>query len=208
MDLGFEIQKTNLGIRIRILKIRSASISRQNGQIWLFWPKFGQKWIFSSKLRKHVEIRVSILKIPCMPTFRQNGQLWTFGPKFRQKWILGQNFKNLNLDSESASLIYFAYQFSDKTDNFEFLGPNLPQNGFCGQNFKNQSLDSESASWNSFEYQFSDKTDNFEFLGPNFLKLNFGVKFSKIQVLIRNQHLQYTTCANFESKWTTFNFLA
>ena len=36
------------------------------------------------------------------------------------------------------------HQFSDKTNNFEFLGSNLPKNGFWGRNFKNLSLDSES----------------------------------------------------------------
>ena len=36
MELGFKIQKINLGIRIRILKIPNVSIFRQNGQIWLF----------------------------------------------------------------------------------------------------------------------------------------------------------------------------
>ena len=51
MDLGFKIQKTNLVIRIRMLKILSVPILKQNGQIRPFWPKFGQKWIFSSKLR-------------------------------------------------------------------------------------------------------------------------------------------------------------
>ena len=32
-------------------------------------------------------------------------------------------------------------QFSDKTNNFEFLGPNLPKNGIWGRNFKNLILD-------------------------------------------------------------------
>ena len=54
MDIAFKIQKTNLGIRIRILKIPSVPIFKQNGQIWPFWPRFGQKWIFSSKLRKQM----------------------------------------------------------------------------------------------------------------------------------------------------------
>ena len=45
MDLAFKIQKTNLGIRIHILKIPSVPIFKQNGQIWLFWPKFAQKGI-------------------------------------------------------------------------------------------------------------------------------------------------------------------
>ena len=70
------------------------------------------------------------------------------------------------------------YQFSDKTDNFEFLGPNLPKNGFWRQNFKNLNLDLESASVRYYVYQFSDKTDNFEFLGPNSPKMDFGVGIS------------------------------
>ena len=48
------------------------------------------------------------------------------------------------MEQESASLRYHVYQFSGKTNNFEFLGPNLPKNGFLGRNFKNLSLDSES----------------------------------------------------------------
>ena len=54
MDLGFKIQETDLVIRIRILKIPSVPIFKQNGQKWTFWPKFDQKWIFSSKLRKEM----------------------------------------------------------------------------------------------------------------------------------------------------------
>ena len=40
--LGFEIQKTNVGIRISILEIPCVPIFRQNGQLWIFWPKFGE----------------------------------------------------------------------------------------------------------------------------------------------------------------------
>ena len=43
MDLGFKIQKTNLLVRIRILKIPSVPIFKQNEQIWPFKLKFGQK---------------------------------------------------------------------------------------------------------------------------------------------------------------------
>ena len=63
------------------------------------------------------------------------------------------------------------HQFSDKTDNFEFLGPNLPKNGFWGQNFKNLSLDSESAPPIYHVCQFSVKMDNFYFFDLNLLKL-------------------------------------
>ena len=72
------------------------------------------------------------------------------------------------------------YEFSDKTDNFDFLGPNLPKNGFWGQNFKNVSLDSESASLRYYVYQFSGIRDNFEFLDPNLPKSKFlGSEFQK-----------------------------
>ena len=54
-----------------------------------------------------------------------------------------RNFKNLSLDSESASLRYYVHQFSYRTDNFDFLAPNLPKIGFWCRNFENQSLDSE-----------------------------------------------------------------
>ena len=58
------------------------------------------------------------------------------GPDFPKNRFWGQNFKNLSLDSESASLRHYVYQCLDKTDNFEFLGPNLPKNEFWGQDFK------------------------------------------------------------------------
>ena len=68
-------------------------------------------------------------------------------------------------------------QFSDKTDNFDFLSPNLLKNGFLGQNFKNQSLDLESASPRYHVSQFSVKMDNFEFFGLNLGKLPNYVQY-------------------------------
>ena len=58
MDLGFEIQKTNFRIRIRILEIPCVPIFRPSEQIWLFWPKFAQKFVqkldFGLKFRKQM----------------------------------------------------------------------------------------------------------------------------------------------------------
>ena len=72
------------------------------------------------------------------------------------------------------------YQFSDKTNNFDFFGPNLPKNEFWSQNFKNLSLDLESSSVRYLVYQFLDKTNNFEFLDPNLPKNGFlGTEFQK-----------------------------
>ena len=55
-------------------------------------------------------------------------------------------------------------------------------------------------------HQFSDKTENFEFWAQIFPKKYFGVGISKLYVWIRNQHLQYTMYANFQSKVITSDF--
>ena len=67
--------------------------------------------------KNNVGIRISILEIPCVPIFRQNEQIC---PNLPKNQFRGQNFKNLSLDSESASLRHNVHQFSDKMDNFEF----------------------------------------------------------------------------------------
>ena len=144
-------------------------IFRQNGKLWLFWPKFAQKWILGSEFWKtKCGCRISSSKIPCVPISKQNKQLRLFWPKFAQKnWFCGQNFKNLSPESESVSPRYHLGQFSDKTDNFNFLSPNWPKNWFWGWNFEILSLDLESAPPIYHECQFSGKRDNFEIFGLN-----------------------------------------
>ena len=46
-------------------------------------------------------------------------------PNLPKDGFWGKNFKNLNLDSESAHTKYHVNQFSVKMDNFEFFGLNL-----------------------------------------------------------------------------------
>ena len=43
MDLGSEFQKSKSGFGICILEILYVPIFRQNGQLWIFGPKFAQK---------------------------------------------------------------------------------------------------------------------------------------------------------------------
>ena len=45
MDLGLEIQKTNVTIRISILEITCIPIFRQSERLRLFQPIFALKWI-------------------------------------------------------------------------------------------------------------------------------------------------------------------
>ena len=51
MDLGSEIQKANVGIRINIVKMPCVPIFRKNRQLWFFRPKFAQKWILGLEFR-------------------------------------------------------------------------------------------------------------------------------------------------------------
>ena len=82
---------------------------------------------------------------------------------------------------KSASLRYYVYQCSDKTDNFEYLDLNLPKTGFWGRNSKNLWLDSESESLRYYVHQFPDKINNFGFLGPNLPKNEFwGLNFKNV----------------------------
>ena len=56
--------------------------------------------------------------------------------------------------------------------------------------------------------QFSGKTNSFDFFSPNLPKNGFRVGNSENYWRNKNQHPQYTMCANFQSKYTTLNFLA
>ena len=85
MYLGFKIQKANLEIRIRILRIPYVPIFRQNGQLWLFGPKFAQKWILGSEFQKpKCVFGINTSNILCVPIFSQKGQLLIFRSKFRE----------------------------------------------------------------------------------------------------------------------------
>ena len=69
------------------------------------------------------------------------------------------------------------YQFSGKTDNFDFFNSNLPKNGFWGWNFKKLSADSRSAPPRDHVCYFSVKMCNFEFFGLNLGKLPNYVRY-------------------------------
>ena len=78
-----EIHKTNVGIRTSILEIPCVPIFRQNGQLWIFGPKFAQKWILGSKFRKSKSVfGINTSNIPCVPIFSQNGKVLIFLSKF------------------------------------------------------------------------------------------------------------------------------
>ena len=91
--LGFQIQGTNVGIRISILEIPCVPIFRQNRQLWIFGTKFAQKWILEWEFQKSKSrFGINTSNIPCVPIFRHNGQLLTFWPKFGEIAQLGAIF--------------------------------------------------------------------------------------------------------------------
>ena len=73
--LGFQMQKTNVAIRISILELPCVPIFRQKRQLSNFGPKFAQKWILMSFQKAKSGFGICILKILCVPIFRQNGQV-------------------------------------------------------------------------------------------------------------------------------------
>ena len=83
-NLKLETLKINVGIRISTLEIPCVPIFRENGQPWVFGPKFAQKWKFQ---KSKSGFGSSILKTLCAPIFSK--QLWIFGPKFVQKLTSG-----------------------------------------------------------------------------------------------------------------------
>ena len=92
--LGFEIQKTNVGIRISILEIPCVPIFRQNGQLWIFGPKFAQKWILRSEFQKsNSGFGIYAYNILCVPIFSQNRGHLIIGPKFGEIAQLGAIFR-------------------------------------------------------------------------------------------------------------------
>ena len=59
------------------------------------------------------------------------------------------------------------YQFSGKTDNFEFLGQSLAKNRFLGLKFQKSKSGFGISIHEILCVPISDKKGNFEFLGPN-----------------------------------------
>ena len=148
MGLGFEIQKTNVRIRIRILEISSVSIFKQNGQLWLFWSKFSRKLIFGWKFRKLMLQKESPSSRYHLYQFSsKNNNFDFFGPNLPKNVFWGGNFKNLSIDSQLAPPRYHVCQFSVKMDNFEFFSLNLEKLLNYVRNFGSNKVEGVIESW-------------------------------------------------------------
>ena len=86
---------------------------------------------------------------------------------------------------------YHVYQFSDKTDNFDFLGPNFPNNGFWGRNFESLKSRFGISILEILGVPISDK-----FLGPNLPKNGFQSRNFKNLSPDSESALLRSMCAN------------
>ena len=82
-NLGLEIQKTNVGIRISIFEIPYVPLLKENKKLWLFGLKFAQKWFLGPEFQKYKSgFGINTWKITGVPYFIQNVRFWIFWPKF------------------------------------------------------------------------------------------------------------------------------
>ena len=76
MEIALEIQKTNVGTRINILKILCVQIFFGKMNKFELFDPICPKMDLELKIQKtSVGIKISILHIPRLPTFRENRQL-------------------------------------------------------------------------------------------------------------------------------------
>ena len=136
MDLGFKIQKTNLGIRIRILKIPNVPISKQNEQIWLSWPKFAQKWIFSSKLRRKCWNKNEHPWDIMCAKFELRRTIWTFVAQICPKRKLGFETQKANVGIKISTLEIPCVPIFRKNEQLWIFGPKFAQKWILGSKFQ------------------------------------------------------------------------
>ena len=130
MDLGTEDQKTNIGIRIDIVKMRCVPIFRKNGQLWHFQPKFAQNGFWDRNFKNLSPDWESVLPRYHVYQFLvRTDNFDILDPNLPKNEFWGRNFRNLSPDLESALPRFQVYQFSLKMDNFDISGPNSTKKG-------------------------------------------------------------------------------
>ena len=83
-------------------------------------------------------------------------------------------------DSNGTSSRYSVRQFSDKTDNFDFIAQIFPKMEL-GLEIQKANVEQEPASLKYSVCQFSGEKDNFDFFGPSVPKNEFcGRNFKKL----------------------------
>ena len=74
-----KFQKSKSGFRISILEKLCVPIFRQNGELWIFGPKFVQIWILGSEFQKSkFGFGINTSNIPCQFSVKMDN-VWFFG---------------------------------------------------------------------------------------------------------------------------------
>ena len=117
--LGFEIQETNVGIRISILEIQWVPIFRQNGHFEFLGPNLPKNRFWGWNFKNLSPDLESISLRHFVHQFSDKTDNFEFlGPNLLRNGFWGLNFKSLSLDSESTPPKYHVCQVSVKMDNF------------------------------------------------------------------------------------------
>ena len=121
MNLGLEIQKTNVGIKISILEIPRGPIFRQNGHFLLVRSKFAQILVLASEFQNFKSrFGISTTKIPYLPILSQTDNfdlfwvnlenlpncIWYFGSNnvegYAESWVkVEMNWVDVDVDGSS-----------------------------------------------------------------------------------------------------------
>ena len=119
MKLGFEIQKTNVGIRISILKIPCVQFSDKTDNFDFFGRYLPKNGFWGQNFKSLILDTESESLRYYMYQFSDKTDNFKFlGPNLPKNGLWSRNFKNLSRDLESTRLIYYVCQFSVKMDSF------------------------------------------------------------------------------------------
>ena len=115
--LGFEIRKTNVGIRISIFEIPCLPIFRQTFDF--LGPNLPKNGFWGQNFKNlSLDSESASLRYYVHQFSEKTNNSEFLGPNLPKNGFWGWNFKNLSLDSESARPIYPVGQSSVKMDNF------------------------------------------------------------------------------------------
>ena len=128
----------NLSLHSESTSLRCPPIFRQNGQTWVFEPKFAEKWILGSEFEKSKsKFRISILETLWAQILRQNKQLWIFRRKFSQKWFFRLKFQKSNSRFRISILEIICSPISSKQGQVWNFGHKFAPKAILGSEFQN-----------------------------------------------------------------------
>ena len=175
MDLGFEIQKANFGIRINILEIPCVPIFRWNGQIWLFWPKFFDlnfQFLVANSEKKCQNKNQLPWDTMCS-NFQTERTTLTFLAQICPKRIFGLEIQETYVGKRISILEISCLLIFRQNGQLWLFGSKFAQKWILGSEFRKSKSGFVTSKKSSPRYhlsQFSIKMDNFEFFGLNFGK--------------------------------------